>query len=283
MKLPSDTPDRSHLLVFKPLVLNPRVRSITDKRDTRAVRTMRRGRSATPQVLVLVVMLLLVLFARYEAGKPENWEWMGFEEQGTATVNESSSDQGSALVADGTASSVARLTEEQRSVEVPRFKSAPTGSTVSKLAQLSEVDPPNDSIDVVPDLDSIKASIETGGNVEEGQVGSGSASASEFWRSILGKMKPEQQSNFLKMLRSIRHSEPLDPEIRQSCASLVRVIGKNRDKYHQALFDRLTLATDGSEEKRKISSDLFESQSVCLLYTSPSPRDQRGSRMPSSA
>ena len=60
---------------------------------------MRRGRSATPQVLVLVVMLLLVLFARYEAGKPENWEWMGFEEQGTATVNESSSDQGSALVA----------------------------------------------------------------------------------------------------------------------------------------------------------------------------------------
>ena len=223
---------------------------------------MRRGRSATPQVLVLVVMLLLVLFARYEAGKPENWEWMGFEEQGTATVNESSSDQGSALVADGTASSVARLTEEQRSVEVPRFKSAPTGSTVSKLAQLSEVDPPNDSIDVVPDLDSIKASIETGGNVEQGQAGSGSASASEFWRSILGKMKPEQQSNFLKMLRSIRHSEPLDPEIRQSCASLVRVIGKNRDKYHQALFDRLTLATDGSEEKRKISSDLFESQSV---------------------
>jgi len=26
-----------------------------------------------------------------------------------------------------------------------------------------------------------------------------------------------------------------------------------------------------------------QSQSTCLLYTSPSPRDQRGSRMPSSA
>ena len=29
--------------------------------------------------------------------------------------------------------------------------------------------------------------------------------------------------------------------------------------------------------------DLFEDNSSCLLYTSPSPRDQRGYRMPSSA
>ena len=28
---------------------------------------------------------------------------------------------------------------------------------------------------------------------------------------------------------------------------------------------------------------VLEGQSICLLYTSPSPRDQRGSRMPSSA
>ena len=27
----------------------------------------------------------------------------------------------------------------------------------------------------------------------------------------------------------------------------------------------------------------FENNNICLLYTSPSPRDQRGSRMPSSA
>ena len=30
-------------------------------------------------------------------------------------------------------------------------------------------------------------------------------------------------------------------------------------------------------------SSVAESSSICLLYTSPSPRDQRGSRMPSSA
>ena len=34
---------------------------------------------------------------------------------------------------------------------------------------------------------------------------------------------------------------------------------------------------------RPSASDVKELQNACLLYTSPSPRDQRGSRMPSSA
>ena len=46
---------------------------------------------------------------------------------------------------------------------------------------------------------------------------------------------------------------------------------------------------DGSGSKRKAENADFKVQEVseavkdCLLYTSPSPRDQRGSRMPSSA
>ena len=35
--------------------------------------------------------------------------------------------------------------------------------------------------------------------------------------------------------------------------------------------DKVAIVLDGAQQK------------VCLLYTSPSPRDQRGSRMPSSA
>ena len=34
---------------------------------------------------------------------------------------------------------------------------------------------------------------------------------------------------------------------------------------------------------RNVCSQLLEQKGYCLLYTSPSPRDQRGSRMPSSA
>ena len=212
---------------------------------------MRRGASRTvvPQIVVLVAMLLLVMFAMNEAGKPENWEWMGFEKQGADAVSDSNSGQIAAAEASKLAS---EATQE------PTFKLSPAQSSVPKLAKLTE-DISQNEIEVTPDLDSVKASL---GGAEVNQATSGSASASEFWRSILGKMNSEQQSNFLKMLRSMRHSKTLDPEIRESCTSLVKVIARNRDQYHQALFDQLTLAIDGSEEKRKLSSDLFESQAV---------------------
>ena len=34
---------------------------------------------------------------------------------------------------------------------------------------------------------------------------------------------------------------------------------------------------------RRIEKPVYKENKDCLLYTSPSPRDQRGSRMPSSA
>ena len=38
-----------------------------------------------------------------------------------------------------------------------------------------------------------------------------------------------------------------------------------------------------SSHKFELADHEFEKHGICLLYTSPSPRDQRGSRMPSSA
>ena len=42
-------------------------------------------------------------------------------------------------------------------------------------------------------------------------------------------------------------------------------------------------AEDGDDEEDEESEEESEEEEDCLLYTSPSPRDQRGSRMPSSA
>ena len=48
-----------------------------------------------------------------------------------------------------------------------------------------------------------------------------------------------------------------------------------------AKFDEAGLLAE--TEKLKIEQPFGDRSGVCLLYTSPSPRDQRGSRMPSSA
>ena len=43
------------------------------------------------------------------------------------------------------------------------------------------------------------------------------------------------------------------------------------------------LAASTQEERQALRKQFDDAVKTCLLYTSPSPRDQRGSRMPSSA
>ena len=47
-------------------------------------------------------------------------------------------------------------------------------------------------------------------------------------------------------------------------------------------YAHLLVAEDGNNEKNKIFFQQMQ-ETICLLYTSPSPRDKRQSRMPSSA
>ena len=52
--------------------------------------------------------------------------------------------------------------------------------------------------------------------------------------------------------------------------------GLRTGRANAALLDNITVSAYGSEVP-------LNQVGSCLLYTSPSPRDQRGSRMPSSA
>ena len=54
----------------------------------------------------------------------------------------------------------------------------------------------------------------------------------------------------------------------------------NLDRMRKHRLDRLTKYLS---ERDLAAALLFDPLNICLLYTSPSPRDQRGSRMPSSA
>ena len=49
--------------------------------------------------------------------------------------------------------------------------------------------------------------------------------------------------------------------------------------HHKSLFTKKAFRTFSEKLKKVFTTQSFD----CLLYTSPSPRDQRGSRMPSSA
>ena len=223
--------------------------------------TNRLGRTkiVMPQVLVLVVMLLLVLYAMHEAGDPKNWEWMGFKNQ--ATQNDPGAPPQPEVPSD-------TLVHSQ-----PQFKSIgnSTGPQIPPppSAGQAELAPEPKPIKVDADLSAIGSAVkavktDAAGKATGRQTTTGPALeiASEFWRSIIDKMKPHQQTTLMKMLRSMRRGEPLAPETVESRSSLVSIISKNRDKFHQELFDQLTLTTDGTQEKKDLSTGLFDSQAV---------------------
>ena len=55
------------------------------------------------------------------------------------------------------------------------------------------------------------------------------------------------------------------------CESVYKIFGENAKKMLE-------------ESNGNVDAKTFQEKGcICLLYTSPSPRDQRGSRMPSSA
>ena len=68
-----------------------------------------------------------------------------------------------------------------------------------------------------------------------------------------------------------------------------RLIQSLKDKPALFIFGGIIMLAYGIisfvqlRKEEKINDEEIDRDSICLLYTSPSPRDQRGSRMPSSA
>ena len=67
----------------------------------------------------------------------------------------------------------------------------------------------------------------------------------------------------------------------KEAGKLRMTVKKKQQQFREAFAKKYPVGSGGDEEASiKPPMELNE---ICLLYTSPSPRDQRGSRMPSSA
>ena len=94
----------------------------------------------------------------------------------------------------------------------------------------------------------------------------------------LGRNSSHRKAMFRNMAASILKHEtikttlPKAKELRRVVEPLITLAKEDSVANRRLAFDRL--------RDKEIVGKLFTD---CLLYTSPSPRDQRGSRMPSSA
>ncbi len=212
-------------------------------RTSRAIRT---------KLLMLFAMLVMVIVLMKEAGKPERWEWMGFE---TPKAIEMELDDARPL-----ATSIP--TESDRTL-------ANSSGNQSSLSATPEPDPPVQSSRPIT-ISANQFGSARATNPAEPVVSFARAdvqadypvAAVEFWNSLFRRLKPDQQTTLVRLLKYMRLGVVLPEDQQPAARQLVRLLRSHREQFHQTLFDQLALAADGTPEKNRLADEMYESQAI---------------------
>lgn len=178
--------------------------------------------------MMLFAMLVAVLLLMKEAGKPERWKWMGFDE---VAVNPSS--------------------------EKPQASQARPESLESFA--FIESDPVQSLAH--SNLPDSEPAIPTGRTPVNGSANYPVA-AEKFWANSFEKMNATQRRNLFRFIKSIRTDRAIDESFRTVFEQLTEWLDNRRAEFHREMFDHLALIPDGTEEKTRLANELFESQEI---------------------
>ena len=96
--------------------------------------------------------------------------------------------------------------------------------------------------------------------------------------------KHRKEATIFDIARRIDDAEARNDYLTQACGDNQTLRKRIRELLQldekESIFDRDPIGISSIPTAAELE---IESSEICLLYTSPSPRDQRGSRMPSSA
>lgn len=210
---------------------------------------MRKGSKAIRfRIFTLLAMLLLVIIAMIEAGKPERWEWMGFAKAEPSVVKKSANNPDSKSDSNPAANVKVKPSNNQLDTTNDNHSSSERTSDTRDEA----------SANIANFAPNLSAFLLTPGQEQEAYP----QAAADFWRSLVNKMNPAQQKLLMNLLHSLRHHAPLEQTQQSLSKALVNVIKKKREEFHRDAFDQVALSTEGSEEKKNLSEQLMLSQDI---------------------
>lgn len=180
--------------------------------------------------MALMVLLLAVIFAMKEAGKPERWMWMGFDQI------DQSPQEGDFLVdaSDGSAK------EGAMDWAIAKSASGPSG----KLIDAERGDGNEGAIGLSA--------------TELGQL-SNNELDSEFWQAAYKRLADEKQLQLFGLLRKVVRSD-FSPPAETDVAALQKIIkrlAKEQSDFQTLALSEISLLSDAEEKKQKTET-LFE-------------------------
>lgn len=197
-------------------------------------------------MLTLIAMLVMVLYAMKEAGKPENWAWMGFEQP--TSSSKSQSDTKTPKVKAKVTSSASTSIPAQPANESVRASQATLSSPVIRLAQ-------NQSTPTA---------------AANGQQTGLPAESARFWTSFFENLKTSEQIEWMNLLDFLsRDQNPTQPPANQVQAGLIARAEKQREAFNNKILDQISSLPQASEKRSQVSQGYFEANKFWQKRISP--------------
>ena len=189
-------------------------------------------------MLTLIAMLVMVLYAMNEAGKPENWAWMGFVEQPTNTSETLTESQDEKITPKAKAQTNSTSDHTNDPTEPAK---EPTGTSLnSPVIRLTQTP------SVLPDVTSQPP---TGLPTESGR----------FWSSFFDNLETTEQVEWMDLLEALSGDRlPTQLTANQVQVKLIDLAAKRREAFNNKILDRITSLPQASEKRSQVSQDYFE-------------------------
>ena len=212
-------------------------------------------------MFTLIGMLLMVIYSMNEAGKPENWAWMGFEKNSNSSgeLNDTRASATHDAADSGSANKTTRTpaaNSETKTAATPTTNSATTPNSVRSTPVRSE---------------PIRLSESSPTFKRTKQPTALPTDSARFWSSFFANLSSAEQVEWMGVLEVLSSNQPTAKRApaTQSQTTLIARAQQRRDDFNNEMLDRMSSAPLASEKRSQVSEDYFEANKFWQQRISP--------------
>ena len=212
-------------------------------------------------MLTLIGMLIMVIYSMNEAGKPENWAWMGFEKSPNSTNTEKTNDAPASTTptADSNSAAINEASTPTKAIETREAVSRETGEAIT----------PSKSVAVRSEairLTELSPSFQ-----QRNQPSALPLESAKFWSSFFENLSTTEQVQWMELLEGLHSELPLAqrPPASETQLKLIARAEKEREVFNNKMLDRLSSIPHASKKRSQVSQEYFDADKFWQERISP--------------
>ena len=201
-------------------------------------------------MFTLIGMLVMVIYSMNEAGKPENWAWMGFDKNSSSRSKPNDTPASVALVT--TDDDSANNTTNRRAVN------SETAAASNPNADL--VGPPKTNQSTPIQSEAIRLVENSPTFKQTNQPIALPTDSARFWNSFFASLSSAERVEWVRLLEVLESNQPPAQRVAatSSQAKLIARAGRQRDDFTNKMLDQMSSVPQASKRRSQVSKDYFE-------------------------